>query len=562
MHKNGTRVSSMLLRLVVLIGLGAGLSGCTSGPGVHREAPSAATRIAQVSAKNGMVASAHPLASQAGLTILKAGGNAVDAAVATAFAIGVVEPNANGLGGEGMMVIWLADRRKAIAIDYRSMAPLADKTGQKWPSSGPLSVAVPGTVAGLCMALEKYGTKSLQEVMAPAIELAENGFVISPTLSQIIADDFGAIHKEPQLAKILAPEGLPLEAGEVLKNPDLAKSLRKIAAGGRDVFYKGELADAIASAMAAKGGLISKTDLAAYQAIERDPVRGSYRGFEVLSAPPPVSGLTVIESLNILENFELAKNAPLSKTNVHLIAEALKRGFADNSEYIGDPAFAKVPVSRLLSKDYAKSLAQDIPLDMASREIKAGDPSKEHPSTTHMSIADKMGNMVALTQTISGFWGAHMVPPGTGIILNNEMQNWSSKGPNTYAPGKRMRTTIAPTILLKDGQVFASLGTPGAARIISTMVILITNLVDHGMSMQQAIESPRFYTRDTDKSIHLEARIAPQTIEELKAMGYATSVKGEYDLFFGGAQGIVADPKRHIFTGGADPRRDGAVLGY
>lgn len=562
MYTNRNRIYSALLRLFLVVGLGAGLAACTSDPGLHKDLAAVATKIPQVSARHGMVASAHPLASQAGLTILKAGGNAVDAAVATAFANSVVEPNANGLGGEGMMVIWLADQRKAVAIDYRSMAPLADKTGQKWPSSGPLSVAVPGTVAGLCMALEKYGTKSLQEVMAPAIRLAEDGFVISPTLSQSIADDFGAINKEAPLAKILAPEGLPLEAGEVLKNPDLAKSLRKIAAGGRDVFYKGELADAIASDMAAKGGLISKADLAAYQAIERDPVRGSYRGFDILSAPPPVSGLTVIESLHILENFDLVKHAPLSKANVHLIAEALKRGFADNAEYIGDPAFAKVPVARLLSKGYAKSLAQDIPLDIASREIKAGEPSKEHPSTTHMSTADQMGNMVALTQTISGFWGAHTIPAGTGIILNNEMQNWSSKGPNTYAPGKRMRTTIAPTILLKDGQVFASLGTPGAARIISTMVILITNLVDHGMTIQQAIESPRFYTRESEKNIHLESRIPGQTLEELKTMGYSTSVKGEYDLFFGGAQGIVVDLKRHIFTGGADPRRDGAVLGY
>jgi gamma-glutamyltranspeptidase/glutathione hydrolase len=562
MNAHRTRFSSTLLTLIVVIGLGSGLSACTGGAAVHQEAPAPATKIPQVSARNGMVASAHPLASQAGLMILKAGGNAVDAAVATAFANSVVEPNANGLGGEGMMVIWLADQRKAVAIDYRAMAPLADKTGQRWPSSGPLSVAVPGTVAGLCMALEKYGTKSLQEVMAPAIKLAEDGFVISPTLSQVIADGFAAISKDPPLAKMLAPEGLPLEAGEVLKNPDLAVSLRKIAAGGRDVFYKGELADAIATAMAANGGLIGRADLAAYQAIERAPVRGSYRGFEIVSAPPPVSGLTVIESLHILENFDLAKNAPLSKTNVHLMAEALKRAFADNAAHIGDPAFTKVPVAGLLSKGYAKSLAQGIPLDTASREVKAGDPSKEHPSTTHMSVADRMGNMVALTQTLSGFWGAHVVPQGTGIILNNEMQNWSSAGPNTYAPGKRMRTTIAPTILLKDGQVYASLGSPGAARIISTMVILITNLIDHGMTMQQAIESPRFYTRDTDKSLHVEARIPAQTIEALKAMGYATSVKGEYDLFFGGAQGIVVDRKRRILTGGADPRRDGAVLGY
>lgn len=526
----------------------------------------AATKNPQVVADHGMVASAHPLASQAGLEILKAGGNAVDAAVATAFAIGVTEPNATGLGGEGMMVIYLADRKEAVAIDYRSAAPakatLEEWNKGRWPGEGHKAVAVPGTVAGLSLALQKYGTMTLARVMAPAIRLAEEGFTISPTLAEIIADNYEAISKNEALAKIFTPEGLPLEAGATLKNPDLAESLRKIAAGGPDVFYKGELADKIAADMAAHGGLITKEDLANYRAIERKPVRGSYRGYDLISAPPPVGGLSVIEALQILENFDLAKNPPLSAVNVHLMAEALKRGFADNAAYIGDPGFTEVPVAGLLSKEYARKRAVEISPDKVTPKVTAGEPDREHPSTTHLSVADAHGNMVALTQTISSFFGSKVAVPGTGIILNNEMQNFSSKGPNVIAPGKRMRTTISPTIIVKDGKAFASLGTPGAARIISTMVILVSNLIDYRMGAQEAIEAPRFYCRDTEKDLSLESRVPAETQEALKAMGYSLAVKGDYDLFFGGAQAIVVDPATGKLEGGADPRRDGAVLGY
>jgi len=525
--------------------------------------PSAATRNRQVVAKRGMVASAHALASQAGLEMLKAGGNAVDAAVAAAFAIGVVEPNASGLGGEGMMVVYLADKKKAIAIDYRSAAPAAVDFPPGIPDTGHAAVAIPGTAAGLTAALQKYGTMKLPQVLAPAIRLAEKGFVVSPTLAGIVVDNFEAISRNEALAKLACPGGLPIEAGSTLKNPDLARSLRKIAAGGADVFYRGDLADAIAAEMSAHGGRITKADLAAYQAIEREPIRGQYRGYDIVSAPPPAGGVTLVEILQILDNVDLSKETPVSPRYVHMVSEAMKRGFADFTANVGDPGFVKVPVAELLSKDYARRRAGEIKADAVTPKVTAGDVRKqESPSTTSLSVVDARGNMVALTQTLSDFFGAKVVIDGTGIILNNEMKNFGTRGPNAIAPGKRMRTMIAPSILIKDGRTFATLGTPGAARIISTMTLLVSNLIDFKMGIQDAIEAPRFYARDTDADLSVEARMPAPTIEALVKTGYSVKTLGEYDLFFGGAQGIVIDPKTRMRIGGADPRRDGAVVGY
>jgi gamma-glutamyltranspeptidase/glutathione hydrolase len=525
--------------------------------------PAAATRNAQVTSKRGMVASAHALASQAGLEMLKAGGNAVDAAVAAALAIGVVEPNASGIGGEGMMVIYLAATGRAVAIDYRSAAPASADFPDGIPETGHAAVAIPGTVAGLTLALQKYGTMPLSRVLAPAARLAEEGFVISPTLSGVILDNFDAIKKNAPLARLLCPGGLPLEAGDTLKNPDLGASLRAIATGGADVFYRGALADALVAEMAAHGGRLSKADLASYRAIEREPVRGRYRGFDIVSAPPPVGGVALIEILHILDTFDLSKEAPLSPRYVHLAAEAMKRGFADYAATVGDPDFVKVPVAELLSPAYARARAAEIKPDAITPKVAAGAVAKqEPPSTTSLSVVDAQGNMVALTQTISDFFGARVMVEGTGIILNNEMKNFSSRGPNAIAPHKRMRTMIAPTILLKDGTAFAALGTPGAARIVSTMALLVSNLVDFGMGMQEAIEAPRFYARDTEADLSVEARMPTATTSALAKMGYRIKALREFDLFFGGAQGIVIDPKTGLRVGGADPRRDGAVVGY
>ena len=526
--------------------------------------PAAAPPVSQtaaVTAASGMVASAHPLASQAGLAMLKAGGNAVDAAVAAAFAIGVAEPNASGIGGEGLMVIALPKAGISIAVDYRSTAPSRTALAKSLPSNGPGAVAVPGTVAGLCRALEKYGTMKRAEVLAPAIKMAAEGFAISPTLASIIKDNYEEILKDKGLARIFCPGDLPLEPGETLKNPELAESLAKIAAGGQDVFYRGELADAIAADLKDRGGFLSKDDLAAYRAVERPPIRGSYRGYDLVSAPPPVGGLAVVETLHILENFDLSRMDPQSPERIHLMAEAMKRGAADWRAFVGDPDFVRVPVAGLLARPYAKARAAEISLERISGKIGAGEPDgRESPSTTSLSTVDKEGNMVALTQTISDFFGAKIMIAGTGIILNNEMKNFSASGPNALAAGKRMRTTIAPTLVIKDGRAFATLGTPGAARILTTTPLLISNLIDYKMGIQEAIERPRFFP--ADKELSIEPRLPAETVAALSKLGYTLKPMGAFDLFFGGAQGILIDLKTGLRIGGADPRRDGAVVGY
>lgn len=458
-------------RAIVVLITAVMLAPLWPAPGIQEPA-----KKVQVVAAKGMVASAHALASQAGVDIMKAGGNAIDAAVAAAFAIGVVEPNASGLGGEGMLVLYRADKKWMVAIDYRSAAPAGAKFTGEVPATGHAAVAIPGTVAGLTSALKQYGTMKLDKVMAPAIRLAEQGFIVSPTLASVIADNYEEIMKNPPLAAILCPDKLPLEAGAKLKNPDLADSLRKIAFGGPDVFYKGELARALTKEMQEHGGFITQEDLARYQAVSREPVQGSYRGYSLISAPPPVGGTTVIEIMQMLENFDLAKNAPLAPLNVHLMAEAMKRGFADFSAFIADPDFEKVPIPGLLSREYARKRAAEINPEAISPKVGPGEPAKnESGSTTSLCAVDKRGNVAVITQTISDFFGAKVLIDGTGIILNNEMKNFSARGINAMAPGKRMRTTISPTIILKGDKPFAALGTPGAARIISTMAILISN---------------------------------------------------------------------------------------
>ena len=520
-----------------------------------------ATLKPEVTAARGMVASAHPLASQAGLDMLKAGGNAVDAAVAAAFAVAVVEPNSNGIGGEGLMVIYLVKGRKAVAIDYRSTAPAGASFPGRIPDSGPASAAVPGTVAGLGLALEKYGTLPLAQVLGPAIKLAADGFAVSPTLAGIILDQFEVLSKEKELAEVFCPDGLPLEAGDVLRNPGLAESLRKIAAGGRDVFYRGELAAAIDAEMRARGGFINKDDLAGYKAVERAPVRGAYRRHRLVSAPPPVGGLAVVETLQILARFDLGRYAPLSPERIHLMAEAMKRGMVDWRAFVGDPGFVAVPAAGLLSKPYARSRASEIDPGRISDKLAPGDPAKGHsPSTTSLSAVDRDGNMVALTQTISDFFGAKVMVARTGIILNNEMGNFSAQGVNALAPGKRMRTTIAPTIILRKKKPYAAIGTPGAARILTTMPFLISNLVDFRMGIQQAIEEPRFFP--LDRELTYEPRLPEATLRALEGLGYALKPREPFDLFFGGAQGVLIHPTTKRRIGGADPRRDGAVLGY
>ncbi|HOA15067.1 MAG TPA: gamma-glutamyltransferase [Bacillota bacterium] len=549
---------------------------------------SAATKLSEVRGTNGMVAAASKYAAEAGVEILKKGGNAIDAAVATAFAIGVVEPNASGLGGEGYVVAYLADQKKAIAIDYRSAAPklTAEKYAGKSFSGvkGWDLVATPGLVLGLCTLQEKYGTLSLPEVMWPAIRLAEKGFAITAYLAQSITDSLAVVKANPDLAKVyLDPMGLPKEEGEILTNPDLAKSLRLIAVKGPDVFYHGELADAIEAASIAQGGLLRKSDLEAYVVYEREPLSGTYRGNHFYTAPPPVGGIILSEALSIMENFDLSARPLLDPYNVHIIAEALKRSFADHYQYCGDPAFVNVPLKELQNKDYAKFRSWTInPSKMTPlSEIKYGNPMEfseatvvdmaaagyESPSTTHISVMDKNRNTVALTQTLSSFFGAGVTVPGTGIILNNENANFAlAPNINSIAPNKRMRTTIVPTIMVDEKDMpILSIGTPGAGRIAPALTQIIHAIIDQKMGLQEAIEAPRFHVVNSSITFEYESRMPAATLEGLKAKGYTIdpkNMKGEYDLYFGGAQGVYFDAKTGEFVGAADPRRDGAARGF
>jgi gamma-glutamyltranspeptidase/glutathione hydrolase len=558
----GTQAKRTLIGLVVMI-------LCIGGGPAMASTP--------VEAKNGMVAAAHPLASQVGVEILKKGGNAVDAAVATAFALGVVEPNASGLGGGGFILVYNAKTKAVTAIDYREMAPLkatADmypmtpdgKVVDKEAEMGHKAVAIPGTLAGLSLALKQHGTMSLKEVMAPATRIAEEGYTVSKTLNAMMKDNFEKLTKYPAAAAVYLKDGLPYEAGDKLVLKDLAKSYRLIAEKGPDVFYKGEIADAIEKEMKASGkGLISKADLAAYKPAIRTPVRGTYRGYEIISMAPPSSGGThVIEILNILEGFNMTRIGYQTPESLHVMAEAMKRAFADRAKYMADTDFVKVPIAGIISKDYAAELRKGISMNGVGTKIPPGNPLPFVGSggTSHLSVIDKQGNIVALTQTINFFFGSGVLVPGTGIMLNDEMDDFNPQPgtSNSIEPRKRPLSSMTPTIMLKDGKPFMSLGSPGATRIISALTQIIVNVVDFRMNIQDAIDAPRIHCMTGD--IFMESRIPKATQDSLAAMGHKLNVRGAVDLYFGGAQAVMIDRSSGKLYGAGDPRRDGVAVGY
>ena len=538
--------------------------------------PSNAQTGKPVEGKTGMVASAHPLSSKIGLEILKKGGNAVDAAVATAFGLGVAEPNASGLGGGGFILIYLARTKEVITIDYREMAPLKaspdmyrltpqGKVVDDEITVGHKAVAVPGTLAGLTLALSKYGTMSLREIMAPAIQLAEEGYPVSKTLNGLMKDNYDKISKFPAAAQIYLKDGLPYEIGDKIYLKDLAKTYRLIADKGPDVFYKGEIAEAIEKEMKGSGkGLIAREDLAACRPVFRTPVRGSYRGYEIISMFPPSSGGThVIQLLNILEGYDLAGLGHNTSASLHLMAEAMKRVFADRSKYMGDPDFVQVPVKGLTSKKYAAELRQGISLEKGAEKVPPGNPVPyESGGTSHLSVVDKDGNLVALTQTINYFFGSGVLVPGTGILLNNEMDDFVPKpgALNSIEPRKRPLSSMSPTLVLKDGKPLLSIGSPGSTRIISALAQIFVNIIDHRMNIQEAIEAARIHCMTGE--IFMESRIPKDVQQALINKGHKVTVRKDFDLYFGGAQGVMIDPETGALYGGADPRRDGFAIGY
>jgi len=527
---------------------------------------------------NGVVASAKPEASQVGVDILKKGGNAVDAAVATAFALGVVEPNASGVCGGGFMIIKLAKMKEAVVIDFRECAPgkatpdmyKLDDKGDAGTATyeGGLAVAVPGEAKGVLYALENYGSKKLSraQIMQPAIDYAEKGFKVTANFSAMIKDNFELLKKYENGAKIYLKDGLPYDVGDTLKNPDYAKTLKAIAAKGADAIYKGEIAKAIADEVQKRGGILTVEDLANYQVKVRKPVVGTYRGYTVISAPPASSGGThLIELLNIMENFDLATTGEGTPATAHLWAEGMKLIFADRAKYMADTDFVKVPLVGLTSKAYAKELAGLISPDKSMPSVTAGDPSKyESGSTTHLSVMDKAGNMVVLTQTINYFFGSGVVVPGWGIIMNDEMDDFvpAPGSANSVQAGKRPLSSMSPTLVLDpQGRSFLAIGSPGATRIFPTVAQVISNVIDHGMTIQDAIMAPRYFQMASGK-LNVEGRVSINTYNALPPLGHELSLRGDYDLYFGGVQAVLYDYAAKTLRGGADPRRDGQAVAY
>lgn len=525
--------------------------------------------------KSGVVAAAHPMASEVGVQILKKGGNAVDAAVAAAFTLGVVEPNASGIGGGGFMLIYLPKLfgAKVVAIDYREMAPAKAtaamflKRGEVQEDQmkvGPRSVAVPGTVAGLTLAQQKYGTMPLKEVMEPAIQFAEQGFLVTKLLNSMMAINAGKLSQFPAAARIYLNKGRPYKVRARLSQKGLAETYRLIAAQGPDVFYRGAIAEAIAKEMQRSGGLITREDLANYRAIERPPVEGNYRGYQIISMGPPSSGgAHLIELLNILEGYNITGGGLHSADSLAIMAEAMKKVFADRAKYMGDPDFVKIPLAELLSKEHAEKLRRSIKTSQSGEKVMvAGFSLPESVQTTHLSIADKDGNMVALTQSIDQFFGSGVVIPGTGILLNDGMGDFNPGpgGPNSIAPGKRPLSSMSPTLVLKDGKPFLSLGIPGATRIISVLPQILMNMIDHHLTLQEAINAPRIHC--VTEPLYLESRLPKEVRGALARRGYPLVLKKDFDLYFGGAQAVMVDAETGKFFGAADPRRDGTVRGY
>ena len=483
----------------------------------------------------GMVVTNHPLASAAGSQMLLAGGNAVDAAVASLFALTVVEPMMVGILGGGLAHIRMADGCHVV-LDGLSTAPLratadmydclSDEIGKQRDVRarenvvGPKAVAVPGALAGWCEALARFGTLPLAEVLQPAIALAERGFVVTPYLSNCITDNAADLARDQGLAALFLPGGEPLRPGARLVQSDYANSLRLIAQSGPAALYDGPLGKALTEFMAANGGLIGQDDLAAFKVEMREPIRGSYRGHEIFGPPPPASsGVHIAQMLNILEGYDIGGLGFGSPDGVHLLAEALKIAFADRAVATADPAFVKVPVARLIDKAYADERRVLIAMDRA-QSWKAGLSGGESADTTHVTVADADGNVVTATQTINGLFGACTQIPGTGMLTNNYMFNFDPHPGRalSIAPGKRVFTSMAPMIVLKDSKLAFALGLPGALRIFPSALQAIVNLIDHGMSLQEAVEAPRIWTEGG--ALELEEAFPEAVAEALRARGH------------------------------------------
>ncbi|MCB1740409.1 MAG: gamma-glutamyltransferase [Gammaproteobacteria bacterium] len=532
-----------------------------------------------VASRYGMVASQEATATRVGVAVLESGGNAVDAAVAVGFALAVTLPRAGNVGGGGFMLVHDAGTATQHAIDYRERAPTASSRDMYLGEDGEvdrhrkrfshLSVGVPGTVAGLHLAHQRFGSRPWTELIAPAIALARDGIVVGEGLAAALQAGQERLAAHPASARIfLRPDGKPWQVGERLVQSDLADSLEAIARQGPQAFYEGHIAKAIAEEMRSHGGLITRTDLAAYSAVLRAPVRGRYRGHEIVSMPPPSSGgVHLIQILNILEGFDLTAAGHNSAQSIHWLAESMKRAYADRSAHLGDPDHWPVPVTGLTDERYAARLRADIDARAtASSQIRPGTPQDfESEQTTHYSIMDRTGNVVSNTYTLNFSFGSGIVAPGTGILLNNEMDDFSGKPgtanaygliggeANAVQPGKRPLSSMTPTIVLRGGEPLLATGSPGGSRIITTVLQVISNIIDHGMNLQEATNAPRVHHQWLPDELRVEEGLSIDTIRLLRGRGHEVVVKNA----MGSTQSV--QHLRGIFLGASDPRRRGAL---
>ncbi|HEE8950009.1 TPA: gamma-glutamyltransferase [Providencia rettgeri] len=499
-----------------------------------------------VEAKKGMVVSSQHLASQIGADILKSGGNAIDAAVAVGYAQAVVNPCCGNIGGGGFMTIHLADG-KDLFINFRETAPGAasadmylDKDGKLIKDAslyGYLASGVPGTVKGLDYALEKYGTMSRQQVMAPAIKLAREGFVLTRADTDVLDTTTERFKQDPEVARIfLKPDGRSFQPGDLLVQTDLANTLEKIAQNGPSAFYEGEIPKIVEEASKKNGGILTAKDFANFTITDTAPVSCNYRGYQFISAPPPSSGgVTICQTLNILEGYDLKEMGFNSADYIHTLTEAMRHAYMDRNTFLGDPEFVDNPTEKLLSKAYAEELRKEIKPNQAtpSTQVQPGIGPHEKPETTHYSVVDEKGNAVSTTYTINGRFGSVVIPPGTGFFLNDEMDDFTTKvgeknlyglvqgERNSIAPGKRPLSSMSPTIVTKDGKVFLVLGSPGGSRIISITLQTALNIIDHGMPPQEAVNAPRIHHQWLPDEVYYEQRgVSKDTLALLDKMGY------------------------------------------
>ena len=554
-----------------------------------------------VVARHGIVVSVRELASQAGIEIMKAGGNAVDAAVATGFALAVVYPQAGNLGGGGFMLIHMNDG-KTHFIDYREVAPAAASANMYLDGQGNViedasvvgykAISVPGSVAGMVDAEKKYGKLTLQQVMAPAIKLAREGFALTSVDAREMKND-KYLGQFPESRRIFQRNGDYYKQGEVFRQPELAKTLERLAHDPDD-FYDGAMARELAASIQKGGGLITADDLARYQVKEREPVRGTYRGYEIIGAPPPSSGGTaLIEILNILEGYDLGKGGHRSAEDVHLTVEAFRRAYFDRAEFMGDSDFSKVPVAQLIDKKYGAAWRASIDPRHASNSKELKRPEifsqleqyalqhpqlHESPHTTHYSVVDPQGNAVSVTTTINDSFGSRVTAEGLGFLLNDEMDDFASKpgAPNLYGliqgpanaigPNKRPLSAMTPTIVLKDGKLFLVLGSPGGSKIITTVANILMGVIDYGMNIQEAVDAPRFHNQWLPDVVNVEESFSPDIMKSLEKMGHhvekGVTVGGEWEGHWSDGECVAIDAKTGERLGASDRRDLGKAVGY